>query len=109
MIMGGFNLCEPEEKEGSMFGIRLSPTVTRERLTYFIPYFLSLLKLLHLTTRGEIPPSLGLYELCQALMELLSKFLWRGRARLLLLRPCFGESGEAVHSEGSCSCACGSS
>ena len=88
-----------------MFGVRLSPTVTRERLTHFIPYFLSLLKLLHLTTRGEI----RLYEHCQALMELLSKFLWRGRARLLLLRPCFGESGEAVHSEGSCSCACGCS
>ena len=46
-----------------MFGIRLSPTVTRERLPYFIPYFLVFLKLLDLTTLGEIPPSFGLYHL----------------------------------------------
>ena len=61
IVMGDFNICQPEE--GSMFGIRLSPTVTRERLPYFIPYFLVFLKLLDLTTLGEIPPSLGLYHL----------------------------------------------
>ena len=44
-------------KEDSMFGIRLSPTVTRERLPYFF-YFLAFLRLPNLITPGETPQSM---------------------------------------------------
>ena len=50
-----------------------------ESRSFFIPYFLVSLKLLDLTTPGEIPPSLGLYARCRGLIELLSFCQWLRR------------------------------
>ena len=65
-------------KDDSMFGIRLSPTVTRERLPYFV-YFLTFLRLPNLITPGETPQSM-LYARCPGLIERSSIFPWLKRA-----------------------------
>ena len=79
------NIFANQRKEGSTFGIRLSPTVTRERLPYFFPYFLVFLRLLNLTTLGAIPSSLGLYAHCQGLIEFLSISLWLRRVTSIVI------------------------
>ena len=57
IIMGDLNICVPEK--GSMCGIKPSPTVTRERLPCFIPFFHMPSRVLNLTTLGRTHLSLG--------------------------------------------------
>ena len=63
-----------------MFGIRLSPTVTRERLPDFVLYFLAFTKLPSLIIQGETPQSMRSYACCPGLRERLPIFLWLKRA-----------------------------
>ena len=57
IIMSDLNICVTEK--GSMCGIKPSPTVTRERLPCFIPFFHMPSRLLNLTTLGRTHLSLG--------------------------------------------------
>ena len=79
-IMGDFNIFASQRKEDSMFGIRLSPMVTRKRLLYFMLYFLTFSKLPSLIIQRETPQSMGLYARCPGLIKLLSIFLRQKRA-----------------------------
>ena len=64
VIMGDFNIFKPEE--GTMFVIRPSPAVIRQRLPSFIP---------SLSIQGETLQSVGLYGRRPGLIERLSIFL----------------------------------
>ena len=68
-----------QKKEGSTFGTKPSPTVTRERLQCFIPFFRMFSRLLNLITLGGTPQPLGSYVLCQGLIASLLTDLWLRR------------------------------
>ena len=53
--------------------------MTRERLPYFIPFFLMSSRLPNLTTLGGVPLSLGVYARCQGLIVSSSTCLWLRR------------------------------
>ena len=65
-----------QKKEGLNFGTKPSPTVTRERLQCFIPFFRMFSRLLNLITQGGTPQPLGSYVLCQGLIASLWTYLW---------------------------------
>ena len=64
VILGDFNICDPEEG---------SPMATRERLLCSILSFPTSLRLLNLITRGGTPQPLGSYALFQGLILFLNK------------------------------------
>ena len=88
-----------QREEGSMCGIKLSPTVTRERPPCVIPFFSMFLRLLKLITLGGTLLSLGSYARCQGLIVSLLICLWLRRVTFAATLQSFCESGEPVHSE----------
>ena len=68
-----------QKEEGSTCGTKPSPTVTRERPPYFIPFFRMSSRLLNLVTLGGTPQPLGSYALCQGLITFLLTYLKQRR------------------------------
>ena len=68
---GVTSILASQRKEDPMFGIRPSPSVTRERSLYFLAFS----KLPNLTKQGEALRSIGLSARCPGLIERLSIFL----------------------------------
>ena len=85
VIMGDFNVCEPEEGRSNVWNQTFTDGDMVRRLLCFILCFLAFSKLINLITQGETPQSMGFYARCQGLIELLSICLWLRRVTSIVI------------------------
>ena len=96
IVMEFFLIMVNQRKEGSMCGIKPSPTVTREKLPYLFHslfFFLMSSRLLNLTTPGGILRSLELCARCQGLIVSLLTCLWLRRVTFIATPHVFENLG----------------
>ena len=97
-----------QRKEDSIFGIRHSPTVTRERLPSF-SFFLAFSKLPSLIKQGETPSVNGVLRTLSRIDRAFINLPMAESRDFHCYSHVFREPGTKIHTVRSCSCTCGCS